>query len=104
MQATIALALSRLAAFTDDATTADLAALAPASTANIKEDTVGPITTVYFAPGEADTALGTFPPRVQRLLLASMEGARGAQQVDAPLVRSVLSMLVELGINSTAVY
>jgi hypothetical protein len=68
VEATVALALARMAAFSDSATTTDLAALAPATTANIKEDTVGPITTVFFEPGASDVALAAFPPRVQRLL------------------------------------
>lgn len=38
---------------------------------NIKEDTVGPITTVYFAPGAVGaTAVERFPAFVQRLLYA----------------------------------
>jgi hypothetical protein len=49
-------------------TSDDLASLETASTANIQEDTVGPITTKYFAPADDQTALSAFPARVQRLL------------------------------------
>jgi hypothetical protein len=66
--ATAVLAFSRTATYGDAATTDDLAALNVASTANIQEDTVGPITTKYFESADDQNALNAFPPRVQRLL------------------------------------
>jgi hypothetical protein len=66
--ATAVLAFERTAAFSDTPTSDDLASLETASTANIQEDTVGPITTKYFAPADDQTALSAFPARVQRLL------------------------------------
>lgn len=43
-------------------------------------------------------------PRLQRLLLAAVRDHRNGGTMDASLIRSVLSMLVELGIGSTACY
>lgn len=68
VQATIALAVERVKAFADGATSDDLATLSTASTSNIQEDTVGPITTKFFKPSDSQNALSTFPPRVQLLL------------------------------------
>jgi cullin 3 len=43
-------------------------------------------------------------PRMQRLLLAAVRTQRGGGTVDAMLVRSVLAMLVELGVGSMSAY
>lgn len=66
--ATAVLAFERMVAFSDTATSDDIASLDTASTANIQEDTVGPITTKFFAPSNDQTALGAFSPRVRGLL------------------------------------
>ena len=42
--------------------------------------------------------------RVQRLLLAAVDDARRGRQADLQLVRATLTMLVDLGVSSTAVY
>lgn len=67
VRATIELAMTYTAAVVDGTTDV----LADASNGNIKEDTVGPITTIYFEKGTpAATAFERFPPVVQRLLYA----------------------------------
>lgn len=66
--ATVLLALDRIAAYSDTATADDLAATDAVTTSNIQEDTVGPITTKFFAPSDKETALAIFPQRVRNLL------------------------------------
>jgi len=62
--ATIELAFVHAAKAAADAT-ADV--LNPAGNGNIKEDTVGPITTIYFEPSSGDV-LDRYPTIVQRLI------------------------------------
>jgi hypothetical protein len=69
VSATIELAFSYTPAITD----ATVDVLNPATNGNVKEDTVGPITTIYFEPSAIDVldptaALAPFPTLVQRLL------------------------------------
>jgi hypothetical protein len=70
VSATIELALSYVSAFAVGAT---VDVLNPSSNGNIKEDTVGPITQVFFEPTAFDTTdvsavLAGFPSIVQQLL------------------------------------
>lgn len=67
VRANIELAMSYAPAFAAGSTT-DVLNADPGN-GNIQEETVGPITTVYFAPGStAATAFERFPAIVQRLL------------------------------------
>ena len=82
--ATVELAFVYAARATAD-DTADV--LNPASNGNIKEDTVGPITTIYFEPSTTN-ALDRYPAIVQRLLRPFLRQASDAAWGSAAVVRT----------------
>lgn len=70
-QATLELALSYAAYYSAVSAGGDAVDPLNPAPSNIKEDTVGPITTVFFSPEEMnaeDVSLASFPKSVQRLL------------------------------------
>lgn len=73
VEATIELAMSYVPLFATSASP-----FVDPTPANIKSESVGPISTEYFAPGDGATSLDRFPAIVQRLLLSLIRATANA--------------------------